>query len=139
MRISDWSSDVCSSDLRNFWLEACRTPPESNMDFRLTPDQEELRSAARDFARAELPAIAAELERENKPPSHELVRRYAEMGFLGINIPAELGGLGLGNLEALTVLEEFAKISSAVAFPIFESSVGPVRAIRIGRRSVREG
>src|SRR3546814_16882480 len=51
------------------------------------------------------------------------------MGFLGINIPAELGGLGLGNLEALIVLEEFAKISSAVAFPIFESSVGPVRAI----------
>src|SRR3546814_1941886 len=32
-------------------------------------------------------------------------------------------------LEALIVLEEFAKISSAVAFPIFESSVGPVRAI----------
>src|SRR3546814_14496674 len=114
MRISDWSSDVCSSDL---------TPPESNMDFRLTPDQEELRSAARDFARAELPAIAAELERENKPPSHELVRRYAEMGFLGINIPAELGGLGLGNLEALIVLEEFAKISSAVAFPIDRKSV----------------
>ena len=40
-----------------------------------------------------------------------------------------LGGLGLGNLEALIVLEEFAKISSAVAFPIFESMVGPVRAI----------
>ena len=51
------------------------------------------------------------------------------MGFLGINVPAALGGLGLGNIEALVVLEEFAKISSAVAFPIFESSVGPVRAI----------
>nr|WP_047169582.1 acyl-CoA dehydrogenase family protein [Sphingomonas sp. Y57] len=99
------------------------------MDFRLTSEQEELREAARAFARAELPAIAAECERDNKPPSHELVRRYAEMGFLGINVPAELGGLGLGNLEALVVLEEFAKISSAVAFPIFESSVGPVRAI----------
>ncbi|ABQ68611.1 acyl-CoA dehydrogenase domain protein [Rhizorhabdus wittichii RW1] len=99
------------------------------MDFRLTSEQEELREAARAFARAELPAIAAACERDNVPPSHELVRRYAEMGFLGINVPAELGGLGLGNLEALVVLEEFAKISSAVAFPIFESSVGPVRAI----------
>lgn len=99
------------------------------MDFRLTADQRELQSAARDFARAELPAIAAELERDNKPVSHELIRRYAEMGFLGINVPAALGGLGLGNIEALVVLEEFAKISSAVAFPIFESSVGPVRAI----------
>lgn len=99
------------------------------MDFRLTSEQQELREAARAFARAELPAIAAECERDNKPPSHELVHRFAEMGFLGINVPSELGGLGLGNLEALVVLEEFAKISSAVAFPIFESSVGPVRAI----------
>ena len=99
------------------------------MDFRLTDEQRQLQATARDFARAELPAIAAELERDNKPPSHELVRRYAELGFLGINVPAALGGLGAGNIEALVVLEEFAKISSAVAFPIFESSVGPVRAI----------
>ena len=99
------------------------------MDFRLTAEQEELREAARAFARAELPAIAARCERDNTPPSHALVKRYADMGFLGINVPAELGGLGLGNVEALIVLEEFAKISSAVAFPIFESSVGPVRAI----------
>jgi alkylation response protein AidB-like acyl-CoA dehydrogenase len=99
------------------------------VDFRLSPDQAELQAVARSFAQAELPAIAAQLERENKPPSGDLVRRYADMGFLGINVPAELGGLGLGNIEALVVLEEFAKISSAVAFPIFESSVGPVRAI----------
>lgn len=99
------------------------------MNFNLTPEQELLRDAARDFARAELPAIAAELERDNKPPSSALIRRYAEMGFLGINVSSQLGGLGLGNIEALVVLEEFAKISSAVAFPIFESSVGPVRAI----------
>ena len=99
------------------------------MDFRLSPDQSELQAAARAFAQAELPAVAAQLEHDNTPPSHDLVRRYAEMGFLGINVPASLGGLGMGNIEALVVLEEFAKISSAVAFPIFESSVGPVRAI----------
>jgi butyryl-CoA dehydrogenase len=99
------------------------------LSFKLSPDQELLRDAAREFARNELPAIAAELERDNKPPSRELVARFGEMGFLGINVSDEYGGLGLGNIEALVVLEEFAKISSAVAFPIFESSVGPVRAI----------
>lgn len=99
------------------------------MDFRLTEEQRELQSAARNFARAELPGIAIELERDNRPPSRDLVRRFAEMGFLGINAPAELGGLGLGSVDALIVLEEFAKISSAVAFPIFESMVGPVRAV----------
>lgn len=99
------------------------------MNFKLTEDQLQLQEAARTFARAELPAIAAELERDNKPPSRALLKRYAEMGFLGINVSSDLGGLGMGNIEALIVLEEFGKISSAVGFPIFESSVGPVRAI----------
>ena len=99
------------------------------MDFRLTDEQRELQQAARAFSRAELRPIAEVLERDNVPPSRDLVKRYAEMGFLGVNVPEALGGLGLGNVEALIVLEEFAKISSAVAFPIFESMVGPVRAI----------
>ncbi len=51
------------------------------------------------------------------------------MGFLGINVAERYGGLGLGNIEALLVLEELAKVSGAVAFPVFESCVGPVRAI----------
>lgn len=109
------------------------------MDFRLSPDQLALQETARTFARAELPALAAGLERDNTPPPHDLLHRYGAMGFLGINIPEQLGGLGLGNVEALIVIEEFAKISSAVAFPIFESCVGPVRAIeRFGSESLKQ-
>jgi butyryl-CoA dehydrogenase len=99
------------------------------MDFRLTSEQLTLRDAARAFARAELPQIAKQCEATGEPPSRALVKRYAQLGFLGVNVSTEFGGLGLGNLEALLILEEFAKISSAVAFPIFESCVGPIRAI----------
>lgn len=99
------------------------------MNFNLSDDQRDLQQAARTFARAELPLIAARLERDDSPPDHALIKRFAELGFLGINVPEALGGMGLGNVDALIVLEEFAKISSAVAFPVFESSVGPVRAI----------
>ena len=99
------------------------------MDFRLTDDQERLRDAARAFAAAEMTAIARALEDNDEPLGREHVKRYAEMGFLGINVAEDLGGMGLGNIEALLVLEEFAKVSPAVAFPIFESSVGPVRAV----------
>ncbi|MEI8297211.1 MAG: acyl-CoA dehydrogenase family protein [Pseudomonadota bacterium] len=99
------------------------------MDFQLTSEQRELVETARRFARAELPALAEDIEKTGNPPSHALIKKYAELGFLGINIPERLGGLGLGNLEALLVLEEFAQISAAVAFPVFESCVGPVRAI----------
>ena len=99
------------------------------MNFQLTEDQKNLQEAARKFAQSELPDIARKLEEENIPPSQELIKTYAELGFLGMNIPDTLGGMGLGNVDALIVLEEFAKISSAVAFPIFESCVGPVKAI----------
>jgi butyryl-CoA dehydrogenase len=99
------------------------------VDFKLSDEQSALRDAARNYARARLPALAAQIEASGEPLSHELVREYADMGFLGVNIPEAYGGLGLGNLEALLVIEEFAKISSAVAFPVFESCVGPVRAI----------
>ena len=99
------------------------------MDFRLSEEQQALQTAAREFASGEMTAVAEETEREARPLSREWVKRYAAMGFLGINIPTRYGGLGLGNVDALLVLEEFAKISSAVAFPIFESVVGPVRAL----------
>jgi butyryl-CoA dehydrogenase len=77
-----------------------------------------------------LAPLASEIEANNQPLSHDVVKRMAELGFLGVNIPEELGGLGLSNLDALIVLEEFAKVSSAVAFPAFEANVGPVHAIR---------
>ncbi|HIB53346.1 MAG TPA: acyl-CoA dehydrogenase, partial [Nitrospirales bacterium] len=99
------------------------------MDFSLNAEQQELQTVARRFAQEKMPPIAEELEAASSPLPREWVKQYGEMGFLGMNVPEAYGGLGLGNLEALLVLEEFAKISSAVAFPIFESNVGPVKAI----------
>jgi butyryl-CoA dehydrogenase len=99
------------------------------MDFRLSPEQSELKESVRRYALERLAPLAENIEKTGNPPSHELIREFAEMGYLGINIPEELGGQGLGNLEALIVVEEVARISAAIAFPIFESCVGPVRAI----------
>lgn len=100
------------------------------MDFSLSDEQRALKEAARAFARRELQPLVGDIEASNKPLPHDMVQRMAEAGLLGINIPEELGGLGLSNLDALIVLEELAKISSAVAFPAFEANVGPVHAIR---------
>ena len=99
------------------------------MDFRLTPEQSELKDSVRRYAVERLTPVAEEIEKTGDPPSRDLIHEFAEMGYLGINIPEAYGGLGLGNLEALIVIEEVARVSAAVAFPIFESCVGPVRAI----------
>lgn len=109
------------------------------MNFQLTDEQRALQEAARTYARARLPQVARECEESGHAPDKALVRDFAEHGFLGINVPERYGGLGLGNVEALLVLEEFGKVSAAVAFPVFESCVGPVRAIeRFASESLRQ-
>ncbi|OJY53899.1 acyl-CoA dehydrogenase family protein [Sphingomonas sp. 67-41] len=100
------------------------------MDFQLSDDQRELQETARKFARAELMDLSREMEEKAMPLPEAMRKRYAEMGFLGINLPEQYGGLGLGHLEALLVLEQFAMISPAVAWPIFESATGPVRTVQ---------
>lgn len=99
------------------------------MDFALDDEQRQLREAVRTFAQAELPQVAKELEEKHEPVSPELRRRFAELGYLGLNLPSDYGGHGMSHLNAVIVLEEVAKVSPAVAFPIFESCFGPILAI----------
>ena len=99
------------------------------MDFQLSDEQKELQETARKFARAEVMDLSREMEEKGIPLPESMRKRYAEMGFLGVNLPEIYGGLGLGHLEALLVLGQFAMISPAVAWPIFESATGPVRTI----------
>ena len=100
------------------------------MDFSLSEEQAALQATARRFAETELTDAAKAAERDDEPPGPDIVSRFADMGFLGINLDPELGGQGAGHLEAVLVLEEIARISPAVAFPVFESCFGPVLAIQ---------
>jgi butyryl-CoA dehydrogenase len=99
------------------------------MNFELSEDQRKLQEFVREFARRELAHLPKEIEVSNTPLSEHYLRRLADIGLLGVNISRDLGGLGLGDVEALLVIEELAKLHPAIAFPVFESSVGPIRAI----------
>jgi len=109
------------------------------VNFQLSDDQRALQETARRFAKNELPALAREVEETGKPVPHDWLKRYAELGFLGINTRAEYGGLGLPHLDAFLVMEEFAKVSVGVAFPVFECCAGPVRIIEaLGEEGLRK-
>lgn len=99
------------------------------MDFDLTAEQRQLQELARSYATKEMRGAARDIEATSEPLSRTHLHRYAEQGFLGINLDPAFGGHGLSDLDALLVLEEFARIHPAVAFPIFESTVGPIKAI----------
>ncbi|MEM7427120.1 MAG: acyl-CoA dehydrogenase family protein [Pseudomonadota bacterium] len=99
------------------------------MDFSLNEEQQALQDTVRRFAQAELGEAAKACESEHAPPGEALRKTYAEMGFLGLNLPEEYGGGGQSHLDAVIVLEELARVSPAVAFPVFEACFGPVLAI----------
>ena len=99
------------------------------MHFTLSNEQIELQESVRKFAKNELTAVAAQIELTGKPPNKKIIQKFSDMGFLGVNLPQKYGGLGMSNFEAVLVLEEVAKISIALAFPVFESCFGPALAI----------
>lgn len=99
------------------------------MDFSLSPEQNALQRTAREFARRELGPEARRIEETSEPPGPEILERLGAMGFLGINVDPAYGGHGLSDLDALLVLEEFVKVHPALGFAVFESVVGPIKAI----------
>ena len=77
------------------------------MSLMLTDEQRMIQDAARTSAMNEVLPVANELDPERKDIPADLRRKLAEMGFFGIMIPQEYGGLGLGVLEYCLVTEEW--------------------------------
>jgi alkylation response protein AidB-like acyl-CoA dehydrogenase len=79
------------------------------VDFELTNRQKQIRLAAREFAEGEFPGVAREYDRREEFP-RDLWKKACELGFIGLFIKKEYGGLGLGFLEFAMVMEEFWRV-----------------------------
>lgn len=77
------------------------------MHFELTPEQQELRSGARELARSFPDDYWAERDEKGEFP-WQFYETFAKSGWLGIAIPEQYGGGGLGIFEASLLLEEIA-------------------------------
>jgi alkylation response protein AidB-like acyl-CoA dehydrogenase len=74
-----------------------------------TPEREKLQEQARRFAMDEVLPVANELDPQKGEIPSSLLDRLAELGYFGITVPAEAGGLGLGVFEYCMVSEELAR------------------------------
>ncbi|HET7521213.1 MAG TPA: acyl-CoA dehydrogenase [Candidatus Limnocylindria bacterium] len=83
------------------------------MDFALSPQHEEIRRTVRDFAEREIAPVADELERRGEFP-HDIIRKAAELGLLGVPYPEEVGGTGLDSLAYAITIEELSRASGSV-------------------------
>lgn len=81
--------------------------------FRLGDDIDSLRDAVARFAQEQIASRAAQIDHDNTFPP-ELWLQLGEMGLLGITMPPELGGSGMGYLAHLVAMEEISRASGSV-------------------------
>jgi butyryl-CoA dehydrogenase len=99
------------------------------MDFELSEEQRALVETLRTLGeREKFKALAAEIERSGKFPA-QLMKKFAELGLLGMTLSPEYGGGGQPGITAVLAIEELAKFSAVIAAPVFEANLGPVRVI----------
>ena len=87
------------------------------MDFRLTSEQEELRTLVRRFAAQEIAPQAATIDREGMFPT-DLVRQAGALGLLGVLTPAEYGGTRMGYVALALVVETLAAVCASTALVV---------------------
>jgi acyl-CoA dehydrogenase len=94
------------------------------MQFQLTEEERMIQKTARDFARKDLAPVAAEANEKGFFPD-EIFPKLGELGFMGMTLPEEYGGVALSYFCFILALEEIARVcaSTAVAMSVHNSLV----------------
>ncbi|MCA9511542.1 MAG: acyl-CoA/acyl-ACP dehydrogenase [Myxococcales bacterium] len=76
---------------------------------------EQVRDQVREFARAEVMPHAEHIHRRDEDVPEEFIEKMAELGFFGLSVPEEYGGVEMGNLAMILTTEELSRASLAAA------------------------
>ena len=101
------------------------------MPLFLNDEQQMLRDTAKDFVAEHAPVSHLRGLRDANDPtgfSRDLWKSFAEMGFTGILIGEDAGGLGLGHVEAGVVLEEIGR--NLTPSPFLSTAVAAVEGLK---------
>src|SRR4249920_3665592 len=98
------------------------------MDLGLSRNEMGLQARARAFAAQVASVRAAAIDRDEQYP-WDVVEALKEAGFLGMTLPAALGGQGRSFLEAVLVIEEMAKACTVTARIVVETNMGAISTV----------
>ena len=87
------------------------------MNFQFSEEQELIAASARDFAEQYIRPHIMEWDESQHFPK-DVLQKAGEMGFMGIFIPEEYGGSGLGYHEYAAIIEEIAKVDPSIGLSV---------------------
>ncbi len=87
------------------------------MEFSQSDELQEIRRTVREFAENEIRPNMMEWDEKQIFP-REILSTLAELGFMGILIPAEYGGAGLGYQEYSTIIEEVSRVDGSIGISV---------------------
>ncbi len=87
------------------------------MNFESSEIQKMIAQSIRDFAKQHIKPYMMDWDEDQTFPV-ELFHKLGEMGFMGVLVPEEYGGSGLGYHEYITVLEEISKVDSSIGLSV---------------------
>jgi len=87
------------------------------MDFKLTEEQELIRSNMREFCAKHVEPIAAEIDENSRHPA-EVFEKLAEGDWMGIPVPTQYGGAGSDYLTHIIAVEELSRACSSTGFTL---------------------
>jgi len=93
------------------------TTGTAGLDFELSDSQKSIQELARNFAEKEMRPTVMKFDESQEFP-FEIVQKLADLGFMGITWPEELGGAGLTELDATIIIEELAKVDPSTALTV---------------------
>ena len=105
--------------------------------FDLTDDQREIQELARRFTADAITPHAAEWDEKHIFP-RDTIRAAAELGFGGIYVSEEAGGIGLGRLESALIMEAMAYGCPSTSAFISIHNMGAWMIDRFGGQAVKD-
>jgi butyryl-CoA dehydrogenase len=87
------------------------------MDFSLNDHQKLIRDTVRQFMEAEVRPFVKEMEKAKQFPA-DAIKKLGEMGCCGMLMPEEWGGPGLDTISYVLMLEEVARVFTALSTAI---------------------
>jgi len=85
----------------------------NSLNYHLGDDIDLLRDTVWSFAEQEILPIADQVDKSNEFPI-DLWKKFGELGLLGITVPEDSGGAGMGYLAHIVAMEEISRASASI-------------------------